>query len=185
MPKITKAGALKISCVAIVSAIIVEGLAGLVVGSLALMSDAAHAAFDALSTLILLVATSLSLKPADEDHTYGHGKIETLGALIGGVGLFVLGGGILVLAVFRVTVGAVVTSSWMGYAAAAYTMIVDVFRIGILSLVLKAGSLTIRAGLYDAISDFASTALVFVGFGIVSLGYPMGDTAVYLILANL
>ena len=154
-------------------------------GSLALVSDAAHGAFDALSTLILLVATSLSLKPADEDHTYGHGKIETIGALIGGVGLFVLGGGILVLAVFRVTVGTVVHSSWMGYAAAAYTMIVDVFRIGILSLVLKAGSLTIRAGLYDAISDFASTALVFVGFGLVSLGYPMGDTAVSLILATL
>src|SRR3989304_6537632 len=101
MRSITKTGALRISFFAISSVVFVEGLAGILTGSLALVSDAAHGAFDALSTLILLVATSLSLKPADEDHTYGHGKIETLGTLIGGVALIVLAGTIMVLAAYR------------------------------------------------------------------------------------
>ncbi len=183
MPKITKTGALKVSFFAILSVILVEGLAGILTGSLALVSDSAHAAFDALSTLILLVATRLSLKPADEDHTYGHGKIETIGALIGGVLLVVLAGAILILALLRLSTGSPMHPNFVGYAAAGYTMAVDFLRMGILTAALGSGSLTVRAGLYDAISDFASTALVFVALGLASIGYPAGDTVVSLILA--
>lgn len=183
MPRITKTGALKVSFFAIVTAIIVEGLAGLVVGSLALMSDAAHAGFDALSTLILLVATSLSLKPADEDHTYGHGKIETLGALIGGVALIVLAGTIMVLAINRLIFGATVQHVFIGLAAAGYTLVVDFVRMGVLGAASKTGSQTIRAGLYAAVSDFASTLIAIFGLGFAVLGYPGGDTIASIILA--
>jgi cation diffusion facilitator family transporter len=183
MPRITKTGALKISFVAIVTAIIVEGLAGLLVGSLALMSDAAHAAFDALSTLILLVATSLSLKPADEDHTYGHGKIETLGTLIGGVALIVLAGTIMVLAAYRLTFGSTIQHTSIGLAAAGYTLAVDFLRMGVLSAASKTGSSTIRAGLYAAVSDFASTVIAILGLGLAILGYPGGDAVASMILA--
>lgn len=89
MRRISKTRALQISLLAIVSVIILEGVADTPAGSLALLSDAGHAAFDALSTLILLIATPVALKPADEDHAYGHGKIESLGALIGGITLLV------------------------------------------------------------------------------------------------
>ena len=85
MRRISKIRALQVSLVAIASVILLEGAAGIITGSLALLSDAGHAAFDALSTLILLVATHLALQPADEDHMYGHGKIESLGALVGGI----------------------------------------------------------------------------------------------------
>ncbi|MGP8071392.1 MAG: cation diffusion facilitator family transporter, partial [Candidatus Bathyarchaeia archaeon] len=97
MLRISKTRALQISLFAIASVIVVEGLAGITTGSLSLLSDAGHALFDAISTLVLLVATSLSLKPADEDHTYGHGKIESLGALVGGIILLLLAIGISVL----------------------------------------------------------------------------------------
>lgn len=183
MPKITKTAALKISLTAIVTAIIVEGLAGLIVGSLALMSDAAHAAFDALSTLILLVATSLSLKPADEDHTYGHGKIETLGALIGGFGLVTLAGVIMVLAIYRLFFGATIEHTFIGLAAAGYTLVIDFLRMGVLSAASKTGSQTIRAGLYAAVSDFASTLIALLGLGLATFGYTGGDTVASMILA--
>ncbi len=150
-----------------------------------MVSDAAHAAFDALSTLILLVATSLSLKPADEDHTYGHGKIETLGALFGGIGLLVLAGAILAAAAFRLSAGSVVHPSLLGYGAVAYTLAVDFLRMGVLTSAIRSGSLSVKAGLYDAISDFASTALALLALGLASLGYPVGDTMVSIILASL
>jgi len=183
MPRISKTGALKVSFVAIVTAIIVEGLAGLIVGSLALMSDAAHAAFDALSTLILLVATGLSLKPADEDHTYGHGKIETLGALIGGVTLIALAVTIMVLAVTRLIYGATIEHTEIGLAAAGYTLVVDFVRLGVLSNASKTKSSTIRAGFYAAVSDFVSTLIAILGLGLAMLGYPGGDPVASIILA--
>lgn len=185
MPRLTKTGALKISLVAIASVVAVEALAALITGSLALLSDAAHAVFDSLSTLILLVATSLSLKPADEDHTYGHGKFESLGALIGGLVLFMLALGIVGLAAFRLSFETTIHPSPIGYAAAAYTMGIDILRMLILILALKTGSLSVRADLYHAVSDFFSTALVFVALGLASVGYSVGDTAVSLVLAAL
>lgn len=183
MPRITRTAALRISLLAIVSVIAVEGIAGILTGSLALLSDSAHASFDALSTLILLVATSLSLKPADEDHTYGHGKFESLGSLSGGIILLVLAIGIVSLALLRLGTGNTIHPSLAGYAAAAYTMAIDILRMAILSIALKTGSLSIRAGLYDAIADFFSTSLVFVALGLASLGHPVGDIAVSLVLA--
>ncbi len=185
MPRITKTGALKVSLLGIVTIIVVESLAAIITGSLALLSDSAHASFDALSTLILLVATSLSLKPADEDHTYGHGKFESLGALIGGIILLLLAIGIVALAAFRLSAGSTIHPSVLGFAAAGYTIGIDVVRMAILTAALKTGSLSVRADLYHAISDFFSTSLVFVALGLTSLGYPVGDTAVSLVLAAL
>ncbi|MGA8903507.1 MAG: cation-efflux pump [Candidatus Bathyarchaeia archaeon] len=183
MPRITKTRALKVSLVGIVSVIVVESFAAIRTGSMALLSDSAHASFDALSTLILLVATSLSLKPADEDHTYGHGKFESLGALVGGIILLLLAIGIVALAAFRLSVGSAIHPSALGYAAAAYTIGIDILRIGVLTAALKTGSLSVRADLYHAISDFFSTSLVFVALGLASFGYLIGDTAISLVLA--
>lgn len=185
MVRITKTGALKVSLLAIISVIAVESLAAIITGSLALLSDSAHAAFDALSTVILLVATSLSLKPADEDHTYGHGKFESLGTLIGGFILLLLAVGILALAVLRLSTRSTLHPSVLGYAAAGYTMGIDILRMAILTAALKTGSLSVRADLYHAISDFFSTSLVFLALGLTSLGYPVGDVAVSLVLATL
>jgi cation diffusion facilitator family transporter len=185
MQRISKSEALKFSLFAIASAIVVEGISGAITGSLALASDAAHASFDAVSTLILLVATTLSMKPADEDHTYGHGKIESLGALIGGITLLLLAIGIVALAMLRLSIGSHVQPSIVGYGAAAYTMFIDILRIVILTAALKTGSLSVKADLYHAASDLFSTSLVFVALGLTSLGYPIGDTAVGFVLAGL
>jgi cation diffusion facilitator family transporter len=185
MRGISKTRALQLSLLAISSVIILEGLAGAITGSLALLSDAGHAAFDALSTLILLVATSLSLKPPDEDHTYGHGKIESLGALIGGITLLLLAIGITILALLRMSSGLHAKPTILGYAAASYTMGIEVLRIVILTAALKSGSLTVKTDLYHAASDLFSTSLVFVGLGLTSIGYPYGDTAASFVIAIL
>ena len=165
--------------------IILEGIAGITTGSLALLSDAGHALFDAVSTLILLVATGLSLRPADEDHTYGHGKIECLGALIGGIILLLLAIGVTSEAVLRISVGAHARPSLLGYVAATYTMAIEIIRMIVLSVALKSRSLTVKAELYHAASDFFSTSLVFVALGLTSFGYPVGDTIVSFVIAAL
>src|SRR5579863_10501595 len=56
--------------------------AGLLSGSLGVLSDAAHSGLDLLGAALTFFSVHVSDKPADEDHTYGHGKIENLSALI-------------------------------------------------------------------------------------------------------
>jgi len=186
MVRIAKTTALEASLAAILSVVVIEGFAGFVNGSLALLTDSAHAAFDTLSTFTLLIATTLALKPADEDHTYGHGKIESLGALTGGMVLLFLAAVIIVEALLRFgSEVPLVHPTVVGYAAAAYTMGVDVFRITLLTLALRTGGLSIKADLYHAISDFFSTALVLFALALTSLGYPVGDAVVSIVLAVL
>ena len=54
--------------------------AGLISGSLGVLSDAAHSGLDLAGAGITLFSVRVSDKPADEDHTYGHGKVENLSA---------------------------------------------------------------------------------------------------------
>ena len=70
---------LQISLVAIFSAFLVELVFGLISNSLGLITDSIHALLDSMVTVILLLAARLAIKPPDEEHTYGHGKIEALG----------------------------------------------------------------------------------------------------------
>jgi cation diffusion facilitator family transporter len=52
--------------------------AGLLSGSLGVLSDAAHSGLDLVGAALTFFSVRVSDKPADEDHTYGHGKIENL-----------------------------------------------------------------------------------------------------------
>lgn len=54
---------------------------GIATGSLGILSEAAHSGLDMVAAVVTLVAVRLSGKPADHQHTYGHGKIENLSAL--------------------------------------------------------------------------------------------------------
>lgn len=57
-------------------------LTGLITGSLGMLSEAAHSGLDLIAAGITLFSVQVSDKPADEDHTYGHGKIENLSAFV-------------------------------------------------------------------------------------------------------
>src|SRR6059036_600422 len=54
---------------------------GVVSGSLAVMGDALHSSVDSLYNLLGLIVIRVAARAPDEDHPYGHGKFETLGAL--------------------------------------------------------------------------------------------------------
>ncbi len=56
--------------------------AGLLSGSLGVLSDAAHSGLDLVGVTLTFFSVHVSDKPADEDHTYGHGKIENLSAFL-------------------------------------------------------------------------------------------------------
>jgi len=54
---------------------------GVVSGSLAVWGDALHSSVDSLYNVLGLIVVRVAAREPDEDHPYGHGKFETLGAL--------------------------------------------------------------------------------------------------------
>jgi len=60
----------------------VKILVGLSVNSLAVLGDAVHSSVDAVNNLFGMIVVRLAAKEPDEEHPYGHGKFETLGALL-------------------------------------------------------------------------------------------------------
>ena len=79
----------------------VEVVAGLLAGSLALLSDAAHMLTDAASIALALVAARFAAKPARGAYTFGFGRAEILSAQINGAALLVLAGVIAIEGVRR------------------------------------------------------------------------------------
>ena len=63
--------------------------AGIFSGSLGVLSDAAHSALDLAGATLTFFSIRISDKPPDEDHTYGHGKIENISSF-GEVGLMII-----------------------------------------------------------------------------------------------
>src|SRR5712671_1525751 len=55
---------------------------GVTTGSLGIISEAAHSAFDLVAAIITLFSVRVSDKPADADHQYGHGKVENFSAFL-------------------------------------------------------------------------------------------------------
>lgn len=186
-----KKNALRISLVAIASVFVFELVAGLSTGSLALLTDSTHALLDAVVTGILMVAVNLAARPRDRDHTYGHGKIETIGGFIGGTALFVVAIFFIYEAASRMLLAAAqqgqsfaVVPGAIGFAAVIYTLAMDALRITVLGRAARKlrGASTLRADLYHALADFASTSVALAGLWLVTAGFQHGDSAAAAIL---
>jgi cation diffusion facilitator family transporter len=59
--------------------------AGIVTGSVALVADAWHTLSDSISSVILLIGLHISVKPADKEHPFGHGRAEIIASLVLGM----------------------------------------------------------------------------------------------------
>src|SRR5437762_12987498 len=67
--------------VANIAVLVAKATIGMLAGSLAVMGDAVHSSVDAVYNVLGLVVVRVAAREPDEDHPYGHGKFETLGAL--------------------------------------------------------------------------------------------------------
>jgi cation diffusion facilitator family transporter len=71
-----------ISIIINVLLVIIKAIAGIVGNSKALISDAIHSLSDVFSTIVVMIGFALSRKKEDEDHPYGHERIECVAAVI-------------------------------------------------------------------------------------------------------
>lgn len=172
-----KTAAARASIAASAALTIAKLVAGLFSGSLALVSEAGHSAADVAATVLTYYAVRQSEKPADERHHYGHGKVESLAALIEtgllfGMALFIAGQAARRLGEPQVEVDA----SWPVFAVLGLSILVDFIRSRSLDAVAKeTQSDALAADALHFASDLVSSALVVVGLLATRAGFAQGD----------
>jgi cation diffusion facilitator family transporter len=159
---------------------IAKGAAGLATGSLALISDAAHSLLDVAATTITWLAVRAAHRPADEEHQFGHGKIESLAALIETAFLFVLSGAVAYEGLRRLSTGeSDVQPSWTAVAVLVGAILVDAWRWWSLTRVAReTRSEALEADALHFSADLVNSVLVLGALGAAAMGYPQADALV-------
>lgn len=151
--------------------------AGLFTGSLGILAEAAHSALDLGATVLTWLAVRVSDKPADREHPYGHGKVESVAALAETALLFLTSAWIVVEAVQRLRAphGEVDFSAW-GIAVIVLAIVIDFYRARALTRVAReTRSQALEADALHFSSDILSSGVVLLGLGFVYFGYPKAD----------
>lgn len=163
--------------------------AGVVGQSSAMVSDAVHSLSDVFATIIALMGVKLGKKEADEDHPYGHERLECLAAVILGAILIATGIGIGKVGLERIVAG--------DYASLPVPGVIALVA-AIVSIVLKEAMFwytrhyarVIRSSAFEADawhhrSDALSSVGALIGVGGSMLGYPVLDPIASVIICLL
>ena len=165
---------------------IAKTVVGFLSGSLGILSEAGHSLVDFGATILTYFAVRIAGKPADKEHHYGHGKIESLAALAATALLFLLSGVVIWEAVQRLfghEATGVQATPW-AFAVIIVSIVVDFFRARVLNQVARASSSeALEADALHFSSDMWSSFAVLIGLGAVAFGYPWADAVAAIVVA--
>ena len=153
---------------------VVEVVAGLLTGSLALLADAGHMLGDVGALGLALGAAWLASRPATPDRSFGFQRAEILAALVNGLVLVAIAIWIFIEAIGRLDDPPEILGGWM-LAVALLGLAVNLVAAGILTR--AAGeSLNVQAALRHVLADLASSAGVAVAAIVVlATGWEQAD----------
>jgi cobalt-zinc-cadmium efflux system protein len=162
---------------------LVEALAGVFSGSLALVADAVHNFNDCASLLVALVARRIGRRPSDARRTFGYRRAETLGALVNLLALVVIGVYLAYQAVYRLFSPQEI-HGWTVVVVAAIALVIDVAT----AAVLFAGSrenLNLRAAFIHNVGDaLSSLGVIVAGAAVLFFDATWLDAVVTLAIAG-
>src|SRR5712675_2191329 len=152
---------------------------GVAIGSLALISEALHSSVDVVATVITWLVVRVSDSPPDEEHQYGHGKLESLSALGVIAMLYVLSGGILVASWGRLREGVPLpTISAIPFVVLLIDIAVNFWRARALQRTARdTKSQALAADALHFASDVLGSIAVIAGLALSGLGSAWGDAA--------
>jgi cation diffusion facilitator family transporter len=165
---------------------VAKAVVGLASGSLAILSEAAHSLIDFVATVMTYFAVRIADRPADDEHHYGHGKIESISALAETALLFGLSIYVVWEAGHRLLAagGHAIEASIIAFVVMMGSVVVDFFRARALNRVAKeTNSEALEADALHFSSDMWSSAAVLIGLGGVALGYPWMDSVAAIVVA--
>lgn len=155
-----------------------KAIVGILTNSLGILSEALHSGLDLVAAVTTVYAVKASNKPPDEEYHYGHGKYESLSALVEVMILIATCAWITLEAFQRLFFqGAHVDVSLAGFVVMFISIVLDVSRSRVLYRVAKKyQSQALEADALHFSSDVLSSAVVIVGLFLVTRGYLIADS---------
>ena len=137
---------------------------GLAIGSVSVVAEAVHSGVDLLAALIAFFAVRSSAKPPDEQHPYGHGKVENVSGTVEAVLIFLAAGLIVYEAVQKIQRGAEAPQVDLGLGVMAVSVVLNVVVSRQLLRVARAtDSIALEADAYHLTTDVVTSLGVLVG----------------------
>jgi len=167
-----------VGAVANIFLVICKFLAGYFGKSAALIADSIHSLSDLITDLVVLVSIKISNKPKDDEHPYGHGRAETIGATLIGVLLIGVGIGFAVKAAEIIHNGTIMVPTSIAIAGAVVSICV---KEAAYRYTIHAGraveSPVIVANAHHHRSDALSSVVVLIGIAGALSGFKVCDPA--------
>lgn len=176
----TRIGAARLALITVAGLVILKAVVAFVTGSISITAQAVDSVLDLFAICVTFVAVRVSETPADEDHPFGHGKVEGIAAVVQGLLIFAAGGWIIYSAVERIISGSEVEMAETGIAVMIVSVIASIFLSRHLRRVSKArDSLVLEAYAQNINADIYSAAGVLVAMILVKItGYAIIDSIV-------
>lgn len=145
--------------------------AGIISGSVSIISEAIHSSMDLIASVIAFFSVKVSDTPPDSRHPYGHGKIENISGAIEALLIFIAAVWIIIEAVRKITAGStVIESLGIGSVVMIISAIVNTFVSRQLykvaketsSVALEADALHLKTDVYTSLGVAAGLGLIIV-----------------------
>lgn len=174
-----------LSIAAAVATITLKTVAYLLTGSVGLLSDAAESVVNLVAAIVAMLALRFALKPADEEHAYGHQKAEYFSAGVEGTLVLVAAATIGITAFGRLLDPQPIDSVGVGLAVSTGASLIN---LGVGLILLRAGreerSIILEADGRHLITDVWTSAGVIAGVAAVALtGWEVLDPIIALVVA--
>lgn len=167
--------------------IVLKVIAAIISGSVSIMSEALHSGMDLIASFLALFAVTISSKPPDKRHPYGHGKIENISGTIQGVLIFVAAALIISEAVKKLSNPQPLNETTIAIAVMFFSAFVNwVVSSYLYKVAKKENSIALEADALHLRTDVYTSA--GVGFGLIFInisGFVIVDPLVAIFVASI
>ena len=163
--------------VAVASLLIVtKAIAWWLSGSISMLAGLTDSLLDGVTSFLNLLAVHYALRPADDDHRYGHGKAESLAGMAQALFIGVSAVLIAFQAVERLKNPEPVGAPWIGIGVIVFSLVMTVALLMLQHRVIKAtGSNAVRADSLHYRSDLMLNGSILLALVLASVGFPQLD----------
>ncbi len=160
----------RLSIISNTSLIVLKLIAGMISGSVSIISEAIHSGMDLVAAVIAFFSVKMSDTPPDEEHPYGHGKFENVSGVLEALLIFVAAGWIIYEAVHKIITPAPVEKLEIGSIVMIISAVVNFFVSRKLYRVAKkTDSIALEADALHLKTDVLTSAGVAIGLILISI----------------
>ncbi|AFK85136.1 MULTISPECIES: cation diffusion facilitator family transporter [Thermoanaerobacterium] len=150
--------------------IVIKLLAGILMHSVSVISEAIHSSIDLIASLIAFLSIRVAVKPADEDHPFGHSKYENISGFVEAILIFFAAIFIIYEAVRRIVMGTFVENLGTGIIVMLFASFVNaVVSYFLFKVSKKEDSIALKADAMHLLTDVFTSLGVTIGLVVIKI----------------